>query len=58
MKEDLESVGFENVCRYDWRETEHSHVDDFSQSYLPHLDKENGQLMHLNVTATKVVDNA
>jgi len=53
IKRDLEDLGFKNVHRYDWRETEHYHIDDFSQSYLPHMDKENGMLMHLNVEATK-----
>lgn len=53
LKEDLENVGFKDIHKYDWRNTEHSNVDDFSQSYLPHMDKENGQLMHLNVEATK-----
>lgn len=53
LKEDLESVGFKNVKRYNWRETEHSHIDDFSQCYLPHMDKENGKLMSLNVEAIK-----
>lgn len=53
MQEDLISVGFRQVHRYDWRETEHSNIDDFSQSYLPHLDKEHGKLMHLNVEAIK-----
>ena len=54
IKEDLESVGFENVIRYDWRKTEHSNIDDFSQCYLPHMDKENGKLMSLNVECTKI----
>lgn len=53
LKLDLESVGFKDVRRYDWRTTEHSHIDDYSQAYLPHMDKENGQLMSLNVEATK-----
>ena len=53
MDEDLRSVGFKNVYRYDWRETEHAHIDDFSQSYLPHLEKVSGKLMHLNVEAVK-----
>ena len=53
LKNDLEELGFKNIHRYNWRETEHSHIDDFSQSYLPHMDKENGKLMHLNVEATK-----
>jgi len=53
LKKDLNSIGFKDVRRYDWRETEHSHIDDYSQCYLPHMDKENGQLMSLNVECTK-----
>ena len=53
MKKDLETIGFTNIHRYDWRDTEHSYIDDFSQCYLPHMDKENGMLMHLNLEATK-----
>jgi predicted SAM-dependent methyltransferase len=50
---DLTEVGFKNVVRYDWRNTEHSDLDDYSQCYLPHMDKENGKLMSLNIEATK-----
>lgn len=53
IETDLKKVGFKNVSRYDWRETEHSHIDDFSQAYLPHMDKDNGMLMSLNVEAIK-----
>lgn len=53
ISDDLKSIGFKSVERYDWRETEHSHIDDFSQCYLPHMDKENGMLMSLNVEAVK-----
>lgn len=49
----LTEAGFENVKRYDWRDTEHAHIDDYSQSYIPHMQKENGILMSLNVEATK-----
>lgn len=49
----LRYAGFENVRRYDWRSTEHSHIDDYSQAYLPHMDKEHGRLMSLNIEATK-----
>jgi hypothetical protein len=41
------------VSKYDWRDTEHSELDDFSQSYLPHMDKDNGKLMSLNIEAVK-----
>ncbi len=53
LSNDLMDLGFKRVYKYDWRETEHAHIDDFSQSYLPHMDKEHGKLMHLNVEAVK-----
>ena len=53
LEEDLLKIGFKDVKRYDWRETEHSDIDDFSQCYLPHMDKENGMLMSLNIEAKK-----
>lgn len=49
----LEESGFTDVHRYNWRETIHRDVDDHSQAYLPHLDKEHGRLISLNVEATK-----
>lgn len=54
LSEDLVAAGFGNVRRYDWKKTEHASVDDFSQCYLPHMDKDNGMLMSLNVEAVKV----
>ena len=53
LKELLEVVGFRNVKKYDWRETEHSEFDDHSQAYIPHMDKENGTLISLNVECLK-----
>jgi predicted SAM-dependent methyltransferase len=53
LKNQLELAGFKDVRRYDWRKTEHAHIDDHSQAYLPHMDKENGILISLNVEATK-----
>ena len=50
---DLKEVGFKEVRKYDWRKTEHFYVDDYSQAYLPHMDKINGRLMSLNVEAVK-----
>lgn len=49
----LKKVGFRNIRRWDWRTTEHAHIDDFSQSYIPHMDKQNGRLMSLNLEGTK-----
>lgn len=55
LKSSLLKVGFTDVNRYDWRDTEHSHVDDYSQAYIPHMDKENGVLVSLNVECKKEV---
>ena len=49
----LTKAGFHGIRRWDWRVTEHAHIDDFSQSYLPHMDKRNGRLMSLNLEAIK-----
>lgn len=53
LKALLEQSGFTNVRRYDWRETIHKDYDDHSQAYWPHMDKENGVLVSLNVEADK-----
>lgn len=49
----LEKTNFNNISRYDWRDTGHANIDDYSQSYIPHMDKENGILISLNVEAYK-----
>ena len=49
----LETAGFKDPRRWDWRTTEHASFDDHSQAYLPHMDKENGILMSLNMECTK-----
>lgn len=53
LAEALKEVGFSETRLWDWRETEHSHMDDYSQAYLPHMDKENGVLVSLNIEAVK-----
>lgn len=53
LKEDMEEIGFKNVEIWDWKKTNHSEIDDYSQSYLPHMDKENGVLMSLNIKGIK-----
>lgn len=55
LKKALEDLGYKNVTRYDWREfdTGKLGIDDYSQAYLPHMDKDNGTLMVLNVSGTK-----
>jgi len=54
LKKDLESLGFTNIRRYDWKKTEHFFIDDYSQAFLPHMDKTGGRLMSLNIEATKI----
>ena len=49
----LENVGMKNIEKYDWRQTEHSKFDDHSQAYLPHMDKDNGTLISLNMECEK-----
>lgn len=49
----LLQVGFASYRRWDWRSTEHADIDDYSQAYLPHLDKINGRLMSLNLEGVK-----
>lgn len=51
----LISLGFEKPRLWNWRETEHSKFDDCSQAYFPHMDKENGILISLNVEVTNVI---
>lgn len=53
LKIQLEEAGFENVRRYDWRQTEHATIDDYSQAFVPHMDKDHGIQLSLNVEATK-----
>jgi predicted SAM-dependent methyltransferase len=53
LKRALEAAGFVEVHHYDWRDTEHADVDDYSQAYLPHMDKEHGVLISLNVACRK-----
>lgn len=55
MLEDfLIESGFSEVSRYDWRDFLPKNYDDYSRSYLPHLDFEHGRLMSLNMVAKKI----
>lgn len=63
LVEDLLQIGFKKVERYNWQDTEHSSVRDWSCDYLPYHDlngKElsdelwlKGKFVSLNVEATK-----
>ena len=49
IKNILQNIGFKDVCKFEWRDTEHSDIDDCSQAYLPHMNKDNGTLISLNI---------
>ncbi len=53
LRRELLDIGFKKVYRWDWRTTEHTDVDDYSQAYIPHLHKQDGKLMSLNIEAVK-----
>jgi predicted SAM-dependent methyltransferase len=53
LTEALHKAGFASVELYDWRKTEHAHIDDYSQAYVPHMDKEHGVPVSLNIEALK-----
>jgi predicted SAM-dependent methyltransferase len=53
LRERLLNAGFSKVSRYQWKNTEHAWLDDYSQAYLPHMNKEHGRLMSLNLEAVK-----
>jgi len=49
----FKEAGFTTVRRWDWRTTEHAEIDDFSQAYIPHMDKDHGTLISLNLEGVK-----
>ena len=49
----LKECGFIEPERWDWRTTEHAHIDDHSQAYFPHMQKDSGILVSLNLQARK-----
>ena len=53
LTRNLLDAGFREVRPWDWRTTEHAQVDDFSQAYIPHMDKTNGRHMSLNLESIK-----
>jgi hypothetical protein len=54
LKSLLQKCGFKKIKKYRWQETPpHDQIDDHSQAYFPHMDKENGILVSLNVEAIK-----
>lgn len=63
LSEMLEKCGFNTIKLWDWQKTEHSHIDDHSQAYLPKIplddpnkkekDLKDGVLISLNIECTK-----
>lgn len=53
IKDVLEKAGYNDVRRYDWRKTIHRDYDDYSQAYIPHMQKDTGMLLSLNVEGRK-----
>ena len=49
----LENLNMKNIKKWDWRKTSHSEFDDHSQAYVPHMNKDNGTLISLNLEAKK-----
>ena len=51
----LKQVGFNQIKEWDWKDTfiNQPDFDDHSQAYYPHMDKENGILISLNIEGTK-----
>jgi len=49
----LETSGFKEINLYNWRDTDHSQFDDHSQAYIPHMDKDSGTLISLNIECIK-----
>lgn len=54
IKNIINQCGFTNVKLYDWRNIDHGSIDDHSQAYIPHMDKENGTLISLNIECNKI----
>lgn len=57
LTEILLKMGFHDIQEWDWRQTDHGKFDDYSQSYLPHMEKDNGLLMSLNLEAIKISES-
>ena len=53
LDKELKGVGFLDVVRYDWKIGPFNGFDDYSKCYIPHMDREGGELMSLNVRAVK-----
>ncbi len=53
LKKLLKEIGMRNIKKYNWEKTSHAKFDDHSQAYYPHMNKDNGTLMSLNMECLK-----
>tara|TARA_R110000737_G_scaffold253188_3_gene262619 strand:+ start:3531 stop:4073 length:543 start_codon:yes stop_codon:yes gene_type:complete len=56
LETELKQIGFTNIEKYDWKAFtafNNPDYDDYSRSYLPHMNFEKGRLMMLNVICRK-----
>lgn len=53
LTEILKENNFRNIRLWDHRKVDHGVYDDHSQAYIPHMDKENGTLISLNIECEK-----
>jgi predicted SAM-dependent methyltransferase len=49
LARELKAAGFADIRSYRWQDTEHADIDDYSQAYVPHMEKQTGLLISLNV---------
>tara|TARA_R100000234_G_C4995601_1_gene177731 strand:+ start:320 stop:877 length:558 start_codon:yes stop_codon:yes gene_type:complete len=49
----LKQAGYKKIETYEWENTIHNDYDDQSQSYFPHMEKENGIHIMQNLQAVK-----
>lgn len=49
----LLKLNYKNIRLWDHKKVDHGSFDDHSQAYLPHMDKENGTLISLNLECEK-----
>lgn len=60
LRQILEQNGFQDCRRWDWRTVftdDLAGFDDYSQAYYPHMDKDDGLLISLNMEATRSASN-
>ena len=49
----LKSLNFKKIKKFNWKKTFHANYDDHSQAFFPHMKKNTGIMMSLNIDAKK-----